>query len=273
MVSPKTTSEKDESADIDNPWREDGEGRDGEEHGESEDIDELSSSDEPPEELEVGDEGAEIATADVHSQSATVDSDGVTDINTSGASSDLSDAEIDDGEDEGGSDEENGVDVETAEVEKEDVKSDSGKFGFDETEDADGTEDAGESEGEEDEEGGSDRPLGSLEDLDEGGQIAADINAGVASLGVIGIEDEDVQEELREDFFKTARDFRLGYYGEQCAEEYILSDNDDDISPVWGLVVAAAICGTIFILRRPDTEEIQQKARNQFQKIGSGGED
>ncbi|MDZ7689251.1 MAG: hypothetical protein U5J64_11190 [Halobacteriales archaeon] len=250
MVTPKTASNDEEETEINNPWTDD-----------EETEDEPSSAEPEDEELEVGDDGAEIATADVHAENVEVDSDGETDLKTGETSGDLSDAEIDD------EDEEESVqeDVETADVEEEDIKSESGKFGFDEKEDAETAED-------EDDEESEDSPLGGLDDLDEGGEIAANINAGVASLGVIGIEDDDMQEDLREDFFKAARDFRLGYYGEQCAEEYVLSEDDGDVSPVWGLVVSVAICGTIFVLRRPDTEEIQKKAREQVEKIGSGGD-
>ncbi len=231
MVVPQTNTEDDGGTELDNPWREDDEGTE-----------------------EATDGGAEIETADVHSENVEVDDD-ETELKTGESTGDLSEAEIEDDE----TDDED-VDVETADVEADDLED---EFGFDKTDDA--TDDI-------DQEDSDDEPLGALEDLDEGGQIAADINAGVSSLGVIGIEDDDEQEDLREDFFKTARDFRLGYYGEQVAEEYVLTDDADEIDPVWGLVVATAIYGTIVVLRRPDTEEIKEKAQSQVGKIGQRGE-
>lgn len=239
MVSPSAVEDEEtQSTDspLDNEWTEDdGDVEDEEDDEETEEITTES--------------GKELATADVHDESFTTDDNigGVDDD----PNNDLSEAEIDDD-----------PDVETAEVDEEDLSSDSGSFGFDDVEDDE--EESDEDEEEEEDEG----VFGGLED---GGQMAEDINRGVAHLGTVGLDDEETQEELREDFYGTAQAFRLGYYGEECMQEYVLTEGDEEISPVWGLVFAALICGAIFVMRRPDSDEITEKLRDQVENIGGGG--
>lgn len=236
MVSPNATGgddEEEEDDGLENPWKEDDD-----EDGEEDDVGEIDGE-------------TEIATADIHEENVRVDDVG--DINDS-SSSDLSDAEIEE-------ENEEELDIETADVTEDDV--DGGeKFGFAGEEDAESDKDEGS-----DEDGAEIEGLG---DLDKGGGMADDINNGVASLGVVGIEDDERQEELRDDFFQTARDFRLGYYGEECVEEYFLSDGADDVSPVWGLVFASMVCAAIFAFKRPDTEELGGKVSDAVGNIGEG---
>jgi len=234
MVSPTPSDEDDNDDGIENAWT------DNEEEEETEDT-----------ESEELDDEAEIATADIHDENVRVDDD-VGDINDS-SSSDLSDAEINDPDET--NDEE--LDIATANITEDEIEGDT-KFGFD------GEEDASDEVEEDDEEDGSGGAV------DAGGDMASSINSGVASLGVIGIEDEETQESLRDDFERTAEDFRLGYYAEECVQEYFLSDDVDDISPVWGLVFASLVCAAVFALQRPDTEELGGKVSDAIDGIGEG---
>jgi len=103
--------------------------------------------------------------------------------------------------------------------------------------------------------------------------LAADINRGVARAGVIGLEDtwetpsgqEKTKDELRQEFEETFEAFRLGHYASICAEEYLLTDAED-ISPVWGLIGASLICSAVIVYRRPDGDQVVEKAKL---KLGS----
>lgn len=248
MVRPNAAGDGDDEDDegLDNAWEEEADKTDESEDGSDGD------------ESEGFDDGARISTSSIHDEDINVEDD-IGDINDSTSSSDLSDAEIEDGDTASNEDD---VEVSTANITEEDVKGEGEKFGFAGEEDAETDEDEGRDE--------DNTEIDGLGDLDKGGGMADDINNGVASLGVVGIEDDERQEELRDDFFQTARDFRLGYYGEECVEEYFLSDGADDVSPVWGLVFASMVCAAIFAFKRPDTEELGGKVSDAIGNIGEG---
>ena len=244
MVKPTAAGDGDEDDEgLDNAW--------------GKEADETDEDEDGGGESEGFDDGARISTSSIHDEDIDVEGD-IGDINDSPSTSDLSDAEIDGAE----TSNEDDVEVSMATITEDDVDGDE-KFGFAGEEDAENT-DEGEGSDEDDAE------IDGLGDLDKGGGMADDINNGVASLGVVGIEDDERQEELRDDFFQTARDFRLGYYGEECVEEYFLSDGADDVSPVWGLVFASMVCAAIFAFKRPDTEELGGKVSDAVGNIGEG---
>lgn len=103
--------------------------------------------------------------------------------------------------------------------------------------------------------------------------LASDINAGVARAAVINLDDKWVTEDgterkktdLQKEFEETFEAFRLGHYASICAEEYLLMEAED-IHPVWGLIGAALICAAVIVYRRPDGDQIVQKAK---MKLGS----
>lgn len=98
--------------------------------------------------------------------------------------------------------------------------------------------------------------------------LAADINAGMARAAVIGLDDkwttEDGDErkktDLQKEFEETFEAFRFGHYASICAEEYLLMEAED-IHPVWGLIGASLICAAVIVYRRPDGDQMVDKAK------------
>ena len=111
-------------------------------------------------------------------------------------------------------------------------------------------------------------------DDDEGGAMAKSINNGFARLSVIGLSDEYKGEDnLEGELVETFESFRLGYYGEKVFEEYISADGDE-ISPIWGLLGAAAICGAVVLMKRPDSDELMEKVTSRLSlAVGSVSEE
>lgn len=111
--------------------------------------------------------------------------------------------------------------------------------------------------------------------------LASDINAGFARAAVIGLPDEweedgepqskdDLQTELQETF----EAFRLGHYGQECAQKYL--DIEEDIHPAWGLLGASLICAAVVVYKRPDGDELIDDAKERvggFSLPGRGGDD
>lgn len=93
--------------------------------------------------------------------------------------------------------------------------------------------------------------------------IAADINRGVSRLAVVGLDDEWETEDgktrkkkdLQNEFEEVFEAFRLGHYGSEVIEEYLMLE-DEDIHPVWGLVGAMLICAAVVVYRRPDGDQL-----------------
>ena len=98
-------------------------------------------------------------------------------------------------------------------------------------------------DGSADEEFAEPRSVGSLETA---------INEGAARLAVVGLEDAD---DLESEFQEIFEAFRLGYYGSEVAEEYVLGPEHDQIDPVWGLLGSVLICAAVTLWLRPDGDE------------------
>lgn len=104
--------------------------------------------------------------------------------------------------------------------------------------------------------------------------LAADINRGAARAGVIGLDDEwetpsgetRTKDELRTEFEETFEAFRLGHYGSEVIEEYLLVETDD-IHPVWGLVGAMLICAAVIVFRRPDGDQLIDSTKMKIGQI------
>lgn len=84
------------------------------------------------------------------------------------------------------------------------------------------------------------------------------INEGAARTAVVGITDPDQKEELEEEFTEVAEAFRLGHFGEQVLDEYVLTD--DEVDPIWGLTGSLLLFGAIVLHRRPDGGEVVSNA-------------
>lgn len=187
------------------------------------------------------------------------------------------DAEVSDPDD-GGSDQPTGPDEEaTVDLEDDDLQGGQGDL-FDYEEDSEREDDVDDVE---------DAPDGETPDVDGDGddddedaigidlegqseQLEAAINDGVARMAVIGLSEEDLEEsemdrsDLETEFAETFGAFRLGHFGAQWAEEYVLKPADGDVDPTWGLLGAGLMCAAMIVWLRPDGEEAVSAARTKL---------
>lgn len=151
-------------------------------------------------------------------------------------------------------------DVAEAQVQltEDDLTNDDGLFdGVEESETAQETGEEPEAESEEDDEANE------IADGLEGNAAAMEeaINEGAARLAVVGLTDEDFEdsnldkESLETEFQETFSAFRLGFFGSQAIDEYVLSPADDEVDPVWGLAGAVLMAGAMSVWMRPDGDE------------------
>lgn len=86
------------------------------------------------------------------------------------------------------------------------------------------------------------------------GGLSSAMNEGAARLAVVGLEDDE-KEELEQEFTEVFGAFRLGHYAGRCAEEYVLSDTDEEVDPAWGLLGSVLVCSAVVMWMRPDGDE------------------
>lgn len=147
-----------------------------------------------------------------------------------------------------------------------------------EDDDQDGASDSSSSSGGDgDGDGDSDDAIGGLADLEgASAEMEEAINEGMARLGVIGLTEEDFdesnlsREDLQEEFEQTFSAFRLGHFGAQAVEEYILQPADGEVSPIWGFLGAAMMAGAMMVWMRPDGDEKVEAGREAISKIAGG---
>lgn len=109
-------------------------------------------------------------------------------------------------------------------------------------------------------EGEDDMAMGAVEAEPEPHSFEEPINAGAARLAVVGIEDDDQQDSLNDEFEEVFEEFQLGHYGSETMHEYVLTDADD-IDPIWGLCGSMLLCTAIVVWMRPDGDELIADAR------------
>ncbi|WIV67541.1 acyl-CoA dehydrogenase [Natrialbaceae archaeon AArc-T1-2] len=85
-------------------------------------------------------------------------------------------------------------------------------------------------------------------------KLQTSIEDGAAKLATVGLDDE-TQEALEDDLQDVFSAFRLGYYGAEFANEYILVDGDDDVDPAWALLGSSLACAAVAVAMRPDSDE------------------
>lgn len=85
------------------------------------------------------------------------------------------------------------------------------------------------------------------------------INAGFARLAVVGLEDDE-KDDLQDEFEDVFEAFRLGHYGSEVMQEYVVGQ-EDDIDPAWGLFGSLVLCTALVIYQRPDGDEIIEGAQ------------
>lgn len=102
------------------------------------------------------------------------------------------------------------------------------------------------------------------------------INEGMAQLGVFGLSDDDFEEsgrskgDLREEFEETFEAFRVGYFGSQVVEKYILDPADGEVSPAWGLAGSMLIASAMILWMRPDGDEKVERLQDTLSNISGG---
>lgn len=99
--------------------------------------------------------------------------------------------------------------------------------------------------------------------------LADSVNSGFARMAVIGLDEAQGKEELRGEFRATFEEFRLGFYGAQVCEEYLMAP-DDDVDPVWGFAASALACTALVLYMRPDGEELIEQGRTKAAGFTAG---
>lgn len=90
--------------------------------------------------------------------------------------------------------------------------------------------------------------------------IQGAITDGLAEAAAVGLEGSE-RERVRSEMHAVAEKFKVGYFGEQCAQKYLKRDIED-IPPEYGLAAALIAFGAIAIYKRPDGEERVRQAVN-----------
>lgn len=192
---------------------------------------------------------------------------------------DVDDAEAEDVDVQEETDEATPEDVDEAVVDLSDDDMGGSLFDGVEDGDTDGDVESGESGGESG--GGDDEDDGAVESAEDAMGPTADaledsINEGVARLAVVGLEDADLEDSdmtkkgLENEFAEVFETFRLGYFGSRFVEEYVLTPQDGDVDPTWGLLGSALMATAMVVWMRPDGDEAIQKARDQIGDLAGG---
>jgi hypothetical protein len=105
-------------------------------------------------------------------------------------------------------------------------------------------------------------PFGAEDDSIESGAIEENLNSGAARLAVTGLQEEfeingqtQTKDDLQEEFEEVFEAFRLGHYGSEVAQEYILVD-DEQVDPIWGFAASSLLCVAMVMWMRPDGDEM-----------------
>lgn len=93
------------------------------------------------------------------------------------------------------------------------------------------------------------------------------INSGFARLSVVGLDENEGKDDLRGEFKEVFEEFKLGHYGNELAQEYML-DGEEDIHPVWGFCGALTMCLALVVYMRPDGDEILDDFSEKLSGLG-----
>jgi hypothetical protein len=106
--------------------------------------------------------------------------------------------------------------------------------------------------------------LGEEDHLDEA------INEGFARLAVVGLDDGQQKDSLEMEFCEVFEMFRLGHFGSQAVSEYILTDPDEEVDPLWAFAVSLTLSTALVVYMRPDRDEIVASARDSVTRFTDG---
>lgn len=164
----------------------------------------------------------------------------------------------------------------TAELTDDDFQSGGGDL-FSDVEDSE-TQASTDSDGEDGEASEDGDPMEGIAGGLDGNQAAMEdaINEGAARLAVVGLGAEDFEDSsldkdgLEEEFAETFEAFRLGYFGSQSIDKYVLTPADGDVSPAWGLAGAMLMAAAMAFWMRPDGDEKVQQMREAVEGLAGG---
>lgn len=117
-------------------------------------------------------------------------------------------------------------------------------------------------------------PLGDLEG--NAGQMEDAINAGMSRLAVAGLTDGDFEDSdmdktaLQTEFEEIFGAFRLGYFGSRVVEDYVLTPDDGEVAPEWGLLGSALVAAGLVLWMRPDGDEKMDSIRDAVGGLAGG---
>lgn len=165
-----------------------------------------------------------------------------------------------------------------------DFTSGSGLFSGDETADSGGGgggggggSGVGGGDDDDNDDGGSD-PF-DFDDTAEGSDLsglATAVNEGAARAAVTGLDpDEHDKDSLETEFSETFAAFKLGHFASKVADEYVFTNADDEVDPIWGLLATMMLCSAFALWSRPDSEEQISRIKDAIGGIadGEGGDE
>jgi len=179
--------------------------------------------------------------------------------------------------DDGDGDEQGGADVREAEVDLSDEDLGGDLFDGVESAASEDVDDNGEDQGDDGDESAADEAdLDGIGDGLEGNaaELESAINEGAARLGVVGLTEDDFEDSdmtldgLEDELRETFAAFRLGYFGSQSVEKYVLEPAEGDVSPAWGLAGSTLMAAAMVVWLRPDGDDAIERAREAVRGIG-----
>lgn len=106
--------------------------------------------------------------------------------------------------------------------------------------------------------------------LSDDDQLPEIINEGFARLAVVGLESGREKDALETEFTEVFESFRLGYFGSEAMDEYVLTGPDEEIDPLWSFTVSLALCSAVTVYMRPDGDEIVASAKDSLARFSGG---
>lgn len=109
-----------------------------------------------------------------------------------------------------------------------------------------------------------------MDALGDTGHLDEAINEGFARLAVVGLDDGSEKDSLEMEFCEVFEMFRLGHFGKQAVNEYILTDPDEEVDPLWAFAVSLTLSTALVVYMRPDRDEIVDSARDSLSRFTGG---
>lgn len=136
-------------------------------------------------------------------------------------------------------------------------------------------------ESESDDESGSESSESDSPDdveVPEGGNLdglEAAINEGAARLAIVGLAEDDFDDgktpdDLEGEFLEVFEAFRLGKYGAQTLDEYVLGPDDEEVDPAWGLAGSMLLAAALVVWMRPDGDERVSELHSAVDDLAGG---